>query len=46
MRKEVLGARDDDERERCLEVCKEEKREVNMCIIKVKKRSKNSLEGR
>ena len=43
---EVLGARDEDARESCLEVHKEEKRKVKRSIIKVRMRSKNSLEGR
>ena len=30
--KEVLGARDEDAKERCLEVYKEEKRKVKRCI--------------
>ena len=34
--KEVLGARDEDTRERCLEVYKEEKRKVNRCIYQSK----------
>ena len=43
--KEVLGARDEDARERCLEVYKEEKRKVKRCIYQ-RRWSKNSLEGR
>ena len=35
-RKEVLGARDEDARERCLEVYKEEKRKVKMFIYQSK----------
>ena len=35
-RKEVLGARDEDARERCLEVYKEEKRKVKRCIYQSK----------
>ena len=34
--KEVLGARDEDARERCLEVYKEEKRKVKMCVCQNK----------
>ena len=36
-RKEVLGARDEDARERCLEIYKEEKRKVKRCIYWNKK---------
>ena len=32
-RKEVLGARDEDAKERCLEVYKEEKKKVKSCIF-------------
>ena len=35
-RKEVLGARDEDARERCLQVYKEEKRGVKRCIYQNK----------
>ena len=44
--KELLGARTEDARERCLEVYKEEKRNVERCIYQARRRSKNSLEGR
>ena len=33
----MLGARDEDAKERCLEVYKEEKRKVKMCIYQKKK---------
>ena len=36
-RKEVLGVRDEDARERCLEVHKEKKRKVKRCIYQGKK---------
>ena len=42
----VLGARDEDSWERCLEAYKEEKRKVKGAFIKVRKRSKNSLAER
>ena len=35
--KDVLGARDEDARERCLEVYKEEKKKVRSCIYQSKK---------
>ena len=35
-RKEVLGTRDEDARERCLEAYKEEKRKVKRCIYQSK----------
>ena len=35
-RKEVFGARDEEARERCLEVYKEEKRKVKRCIYQSK----------
>ena len=35
-RKELLGARDEDARERCLEIYKEEKNEINRCIYQSK----------
>ena len=35
-RKEVLEARDEDARERCLEVYKEEKRKIKRCIYQSK----------
>ena len=35
--KEVLGARDEDVMERCLEAYKEEKRKVKKCIYQSKK---------
>ena len=36
-RKEILGVRDEDPREMCLEVYKEEKRKVKRCIFQSKK---------
>ena len=35
--KEMLGVRDEDSKERCMEAYKEEKRKVNMCIYQNKK---------
>ena len=35
--KKVLGARDEDAKERCLEIYKEEKRKVKKCICQSKK---------
>ena len=43
--KEILGARDEDVQERCLEVYKEEKRKVKGAFIK-ERRSYNSFKGR
>ena len=41
--KELLGARDEDARERCLEVYKEEKRKVKRCIYQSKKEIQEQL---
>ena len=43
--KEVLGVRNKDARERCLEVYKEENINIKCAFVKVRRRSKNSLEG-
>ena len=44
--KEVLGARDEEARERCLEVYKAEKRTVKRCIYQSKKKVNEQFEGR
>ena len=44
--KDVLGARDEDARERCLEDYKEEKRKVKRCIYQSKKEVQEQFEGR
>ena len=45
-RQELLGASDEDARERSLEIYKEEKRKVKSCIYESKEVVQNSLEGR
>ena len=42
--KEVLGSRDKDAKERCLEVYKEEKRNVKRCICRTRRGYMNSFE--
>ena len=44
--KEVLGARDEDVKERCMEAYKEEKRKVIGAYIKTSSRFMNNLEER
>ena len=46
--KEVLGTRDEDAKQRCLETYKEEKRKYIRCVhyIRARRRYMNSLEGR
>ena len=45
-RKDVLGARDEVAKDRCIEVYKEEKRKVKRCIYHNKKEANEHLEGR
>ena len=43
-RKEVLGARDEDARERCLEIYKEGKRKITRCIYQSKEEVQEQFE--
>ena len=42
----MLAASDEEEKERCMEAYKEEKRKVKRCIYQSKKKVIKSLEGR
>ena len=46
VKRKVLGARDEDAKEKFLEVNKEERERLKGAFIKVRSRGKNSLEGR
>ena len=39
----MLGVRDEDARERCLEVYKEEKRKVERCLYQIKKKVQEQI---
>ena len=44
--KDVLGARDEDEKERCLEIYKKKRARIKGVYIKARRRFMNSLEAR